>query len=90
MNTKMEMLGNLIDKLSIINIRMWMLEDIKRDPNRSDKEIADATKQTNIINIQRCEIVEEINDLIIKLLSGEIKPKNYMEGSTKNYGKNKS
>ena len=81
----MEMLGNLIDKLCIINNKIWVLEEIKRDISKSDKEIADATRKTNTLNQQRSEIVEEINSLIIKLISGEIKPKNYLEGSTKIY-----
>ena len=29
----METIGNLIDKLTIANIRIWMAEDIKRDKN---------------------------------------------------------
>ena len=33
----METIGNLIDKLTIANIRIWMAEDIKSDPNASDK-----------------------------------------------------
>ena len=45
-------LGNLIDKLSVVNIRIWMAEDRKRDKNATDKQIADATKVTNVANSQ--------------------------------------
>ena len=46
----MDTVGNLIDKLTIANIRIWMAEDIKRDKNASDKQIADATRVTNVVN----------------------------------------
>jgi len=32
-------IGNLVDRLSIINIRIWMAEDIKRKKDATDKEI---------------------------------------------------
>ena len=48
----METIGNLIDKLTVVNIRIWMAEDIKRNASASDKEIADATRLTNIANQQ--------------------------------------
>ena len=35
----MDTIGNLIDKLTITNIRIWMAEDIKRDSNASDKRL---------------------------------------------------
>lgn len=53
--------GNLIDQLSIINIRIWMLEDIKRNLNASDKEIADATRKVNKLNVERNMLIEAID-----------------------------
>jgi len=43
-------IGNLIDQLSVQNIKIWMAEDRKRDPEATDKQIADATRITNIAN----------------------------------------
>lgn len=74
----MESLGNLIDKLTVTNIRIWMAEDIKRDENATDAQIADACRITNKANQQRNDLIEEID---IKL--GE---KTYGQGSTKMYG----
>ena len=34
----MNTVGNLIDQLTIVNIRIWMAEDIKRNPDASDKD----------------------------------------------------
>ena len=81
-----ETLGNLIDKLTIANLKIWMCEDIKRDPNATDKQIADATRKTNIINQQRNDLIQEIDELLVDVVNG--KPmKTYKQGSTKLYGK---
>ena len=83
----METIGNLMDKLSVVNIRIWMAEDIKRNKNASDKEIADATRLTNIANQQRNDLIQEIDEKINHMVkTGELQ-KLYGQGSTKMYGK---
>lgn len=71
-------IGNLIDSLSVCNIRIWMAEDIKRKPNATDKEIADACRITNIANKQRNDLIEAIDNHFGKKTG---------QGSTKLYGK---
>ena len=83
----MDTIGNLIDKLTIVNIRIWMAEDIKRDPNASDKQIADATRVTNIANLQRNDLIQEIDEQINHLVASGKPQKLYKQGSTKMYGK---
>lgn len=83
----METLGSLVDKLTIVNIRIWMAEDIKRLPEATDKQISDATKITNVCNSQRNDLMQEIDELFIDVISGENKMKLYKQGSTKMYGK---
>jgi hypothetical protein len=83
----METIGNLIDKLTIANLRIWNAEDKKRDPKASDKEIADATRITNIVNSQRNDLIQEIDERLNNMIStGELQ-KLYKQGSTKMYGK---
>jgi hypothetical protein len=82
----METLGSLIDKLSIVNIRIWTAEDIKRNKESSDKQIADATKITNICNQQRNDLIQEIDELINFIISSGEKQKLYNQGDTKMYG----
>lgn len=83
----METIGSLIDKLSIVNIKIWMAEDIKRNKNASDKEIADATRITNIANQQRNDYIQEIDEQLNHMVeTGELQ-KLYKQGSTKMYGK---
>ena len=83
----METIGNLIDKLTIANIRIWMAEDVKRDKEATDKKIADATRVTNVINSQRNDLIQEIDEKLNHMVStGELQ-KLYKQGSTKMYGK---
>lgn len=79
------MLGDLIDKLCIVNLKIWHLEDVKRDSN-DDHKVADACRKTNVLNTQRNELMEEIDNLMIRYHNGE-KPKSSYQGSTKIYGK---
>ena len=80
-------LGNLVDKLTIANIGIWMQEDIKRDPDATDEELADTVRKCSILNQRRSEIIEAIDELIADFYFKRKKPKIDMVGSTKNYGK---
>jgi hypothetical protein len=83
----METIGNLIDKLTIANIRIWMAEDIKRDINASDKQIADATRITNVVNSLRTDLIQEIDEQLNQMVSTGKPQKLYKQGATKMYGK---
>jgi hypothetical protein len=83
----MDTIGNLIDKLTIANIRIWMAEDIKRDKNATDKQIADATRITNVANSFRTDLIQEIDEHINEMVSTGKIQKLYKQGSTKMYGK---
>jgi hypothetical protein len=83
----MDTIGNLIDKLSIVNIRIWFAEDIKRNKGATDKQLADACRVTNVANSQRNDLIQEIDELLNKMVStGELQ-KLYKQGSTKMYGR---
>jgi len=57
-------LGEVIEKLVIIHIRMWMLEDMLGVAT-TDKEIADLKLKTDIcFKIKRPRLVEAINAII--------------------------
>lgn len=83
----METVGSLIDKLSVVNIRVWMAEDRKRDTQATDKQLADATRLVNICNQQRNDLIQEIDELVNHLLETKQTQKLYKQGSTKMYGK---
>lgn len=71
-------IGNLIDELTIENIRIWMAENIKRKEGVSDKEIADATRITNIANQKRNDLIQAIDE--------ELGQQSYKQGANKMYG----
>lgn len=77
-------IGNLIDKLSIINIKIYLLEDIKRDNRATESEIACATKKTNIINSERAAIIDSIDLELNEIAEGR---KQKLFGANKMYGK---
>lgn len=83
----METMGALMDQLSVVNIRIWMAEDIKRKKDATDKEIADATRITNVANSLRNDLIQQIDEKLNYMLkTGELQ-KLYGQGSTKMYGK---
>jgi len=79
-------LGNLIDQLAIANLRIWAAEDLKRDPKATDKQIADATRITNVANQQRNDLIQAIDEGLNEIAKGELQ-KLYKQGTTKKYGK---
>ncbi len=83
----METLGSLVDKLTIANIRIWMAEDRKRDPNATDFGVAQATRVAQDTNIIRNQLMEEIDELFVDVIEGRKKMELYKQGSTKMYGK---
>lgn len=72
-------LGNLIDQLSIENIRIWMAEDLKRKQGATDSEIANATRITNTANTKRNKLIQSIDEAL-----GQ---QSFKQGDNKMYGK---
>lgn len=71
-------IGNLIDRLSICNIRIWVAEDLKRKNGATDKELADATRITNVANTERNKIIQSIDEFF-----GQ---QSFKQGDNKIYG----
>jgi len=69
----METFGDLVDKLTICNIRLWHLEEIKHNAEANDKTVADAARKIAIVNKQRNILIDEINSYLSRAISGEIK-----------------
>ena len=77
-------IGAMIDELSIVNIKIYMHEDKKRDLDASDREIATATRATNKLNSQRNYLIDEIDIAMNEIAEGK---KQKLFGSNKSYGK---
>jgi hypothetical protein len=82
-----ETLGNLIDKLSITNLRTWMAEDIKRNPEATEEDIANACRITNVTNQYRNDLIQAIDEKINFMVQTGLPQKLYGQGDTKIYGK---
>lgn len=79
-------LGNLIDELVIVNLKIWACEDVKRDSD-DDSTVAQATRLTNKLNPQRNDLIQAIDEKINHMVeTGELQ-KLYGQGETKIYGK---
>lgn len=77
-------IGELCDKLSIVNIKIFMLENIKRDESADDKAVAEATRKTNKLNSERSWLVEAIDLELNELAKGN---QQKLFGANKMYGK---
>ena len=83
----MDTIGNLIDKLTIANIRIWMAEDVKRNPISTPEDIVRVTEITNITNSYRTDLIQEIDENLNEMVKTNKLQKLYKQGSTKMYGK---
>lgn len=75
-----------IDALSIVNIKIFMLENIKRDSNASDSQVAEATRKTNNLNSERNALIDSIDVALNKIAAGD---QQQLFGSNKMYGNEK-
>ena len=75
-------LGEIIEKLAIIHIRMWMLEDAFQTA-KSDVEMADLKRKVDIcFKVKRPKYVQAINLLVDDAIKNE---KSLREDSVKLY-----
>ncbi len=65
-----ETLGSLIDKLSVANIRLWHLEDQRRDRGLPDQERLAAADAVSVVNGQRNSLLDEIDHFLDEALKG--------------------
>ena len=70
-----ETLGSLIDKLTIANIRLWHLEDARRDRSLSDKDRLAAADAISVVNKERNDLMDEIDEFLYKAAHGQVKLK---------------
>jgi len=77
-------IGNMIDQLVTVNIKIFMLENIKRDESADDKAVAEATRKTNDLNVQRNSIIEDLDIEMNEIAKGN---QQKLFGANKMYGK---
>jgi len=65
--------------LSIINLKLWHMEDEARRKDVDDSHIADAKRKIDILNQQRNDLIEELDELFLDVISGKKKMKVYRQ-----------
>lgn len=83
----METIGNLVDKLTIVNLKLWHLEEIAHEQSASDSEVAAAKRKIDVLNLQRHSLIEELDTLLQEVITGEKKVPVFYE--LKNYKRGK-
>jgi cell division protein FtsB len=66
----METPGSLIDKLSIVNLKLWHQEEIAHDPKAVDFVVAAAKRKIDGLNLQRNALVQELDELFRDVVEG--------------------
>ena len=75
----METVGSLIDKISINELKIYhMKEQIKRT-DITEQQRTDFEHRLSILNIQRIDLSEELEQLITDVLEGKRKLKIYRQ-----------
>jgi hypothetical protein len=64
-------IANMIDSLLTTSMKIYILEDKKRDRSLSDEEIANATRTTNDLNVKRNILISEIDEALNDIAMGE-------------------
>jgi hypothetical protein len=70
-----ETLGSLVDKLTIANIRLWHLEDARRDRSLSDRDRLAAADAISVVNQQRNDLMDEIDGFLYRAAHGQVELK---------------
>ncbi len=63
-------LGELLDRLSICNLKQWHLEELIADENTDIEEVGRLADQVVAINNLRKKIIDSINELFDKYAKG--------------------
>ena len=67
-----ETLGSLVDKLTIANVRLWHLEEIRRDRSLPDVKRLQAADSVAVVNAQRNRLIDEIDQFFADALGGKV------------------
>ena len=70
-----ETLGSLVDKLTIANIRLWHLEDARRDRALPDRDRLAAADKVAVVNQERNNLIDEIDEFLYKAAHGRVRLK---------------
>lgn len=64
----METIGSLIDKLTVVNLKIYHTEDVAHDPASKLEDVGKAKLKINALNNQRNALIEEIDEVFKKAI----------------------
>ena len=67
----METIGQLVDKLTVVNIKLYHQEDIAQEPGADDHQVAEAKRKISVLNLQRNNLIQEIDEFLADVVSGK-------------------
>ena len=65
--------GTIVDKLSVVNIKIALWENTRRDKSLSEKERLDASDACMELNAQRNNLVSELDEYLSLVLKDKTK-----------------
>lgn len=65
-----EGIGSMIDKLTILNNKIWHQEEVCYDPKSTIEQVGEAKLKINSLNTQRTAMVEAIDQLFHDVIKG--------------------
>ena len=63
-----------VSQLHYINFQLWHQEDLARDPHASDHQIALLKREIDVLNQQRNDLIEKLDERILAYLEQQRKP----------------
>jgi len=75
----METIGNLIDKITILNLRIFHLAEQAQLKAHNEKHIENCQGRLEILNNQRNDLIVELNNLFVDIKTGKRKIKVYRQ-----------
>jgi len=81
----METIGSLIDKLTVVNLKIYHTEDIAHNPKSKLKAVGRAKLKINDLNNQRNALIQEIDELVEQAVKTGVAPRVWRQH--KDYGK---
>lgn len=71
--------GSVIDRLSILALRLYHMEEQACRPDATDEHIAKAKARLDILHEQRCDLARSLNELLADIFAGRKRLKVYRQ-----------
>ena len=74
-----ETVGSLVDKLSIVELKIYHMQEQAEREDASDDFRAQCRDRLSVLRRQRDDLAEELTDLLAAIASGRVVPKVYRQ-----------